>query len=123
MRRKRNRYDHSRVSQPPYLDTDTLDEISNVGCETVFVPDFGDLPIVSPKDCVDESLFDPIDFDRRICKAGVKTFIRRVFCNDTPDDTPQEVRFDTEWLIIKEFAPGIRTRIGVTLIRHRYTLN
>lgn len=52
-------------------------------------------------------------FDRRVCAAGLRRFVRRVLPDDTPADAPADCRFRTDWLLVTEAASGVRTRMEV----------
>src|SRR5262245_59502185 len=60
------------------------------------------------------------DFDRAVCLAGVKEFIRPRLPSDTcglPD-----VGVLGQWMFVREIRPGVRLRTDVTLALPRETL-
>jgi hypothetical protein len=80
--------------------------------------------VCRPRACTISPDFDHSAFDRAICPAGVRQFIRPVTPSDQPDAElqlpgspalPTGLRFETPWVLVTEVAAGVRQRVGVTL--------
>jgi hypothetical protein len=65
---------------------------------------------------------DNMDFDREVCKAGLKRFVRRPMESDypghgtplNPEVPPPDVDWG-EWLIVLEMSEGFRTKSGIRI--------
>lgn len=70
------------------------------------------LPFVEPLEDWDDPDWDFMAFDRAICAAGVKAFIRWA---SPADQSPPgaEGLFTSELLLVTEIAPGLRSRIDL----------
>ncbi len=101
-----------------------LSRISDFG--GVALVDGVEVPIVLPLAEWD----DPGEFDRAVCAAGLKTFLRPLTAADQPDPSrrirggpgDELPRFAGTHILVRELAPGIRTRTGVDFFPE-YSLN
>src|SRR4051812_19498776 len=77
---------------------------------------YGRVPIVVPRGDV----ADHMQFDRAVCAAGLKKFLRPVTPSDQPDparalrggETPPP-QFLGSHVLVEELSPGLRTRVPV----------
>jgi hypothetical protein len=65
---------------------------------------------------------DHMDFDREVCKAGLKRFIRKRMESDGPEDSalidPGIALFGVdlgEWVLVLEASEGLRFRSGIDI--------
>lgn len=58
-----------------------------------------------------------MDFDRRVCAAGVKRFVRPLLPSDEEARPPGVPGFDSDWILVAECEPGVRERRGVSVTR------
>jgi hypothetical protein len=87
------------------VDVAALDALSECGG---FVAAGGTLvPLLRPKD----PGLDQMEFDRRVCAAGVKAFVRVRLA----DDFPPGVEPPGEYTLVRECAPGVRLRCDVAV--------
>jgi hypothetical protein len=94
---------------PDSLDGKALNQISEL-VDWVFI--FGmSLPIVEPLRCVE----DHMEFDRQICAAGLKRFVRRILPSDLPAIAPG-VDDHVSHVLVAEHTPGLRSRIGLQFV-------
>jgi hypothetical protein len=103
-------------SPPPTEDVDgqALDRISTFG--GIMRVEDEDLPIVLPRAEGD----DHAEFDRRVCAAGLKAFVRPAWESDRARireladhlDEPA-MRTHPSHVLIRELSPGVRTRLPV----------
>jgi hypothetical protein len=87
----------------PGLDTEIMERISRWGGD--YLVDGARLPLVLPlADITDHS-----EFDRQVCGAGLKRFVRPFQASDHPVGLPGA------HILVQELAPGIRRRAGVRI--------
>ena len=109
---------------PHTLDPDALIAVSRL---EGILPIAGEtLLIINPN----QSCMDHMDFDRAICQAGIKQFVRRRLLSDRPGQgtainprtgkpdptiSVPDVDFGTH-VVVRELANGIRTRYSIGLV-------
>jgi hypothetical protein len=73
------------------------------------------VPVVLPL----EDLEDHTEFDRQICAAGLKRFLRPLAPSDQPDPAgvygPEAPRFTGSHILVHELTEGVRGRAGIQL--------
>jgi hypothetical protein len=82
------------------------------------------LAVLIPKSDWRGDRFDHMSFDRAVCAAGLKAFVRPVTPSDQPNPLhrvsgpliPLGTRFTTDWLRVTKLASGVRLRQEVTII-------
>jgi hypothetical protein len=93
-----------------------LDEIAEP-CKPVLM---NGLPVcvLRPKSSYQLPAEDDMDFDRRICAAGVKDYVRPRFPEDwRANGKPLDV--EEAWVLVEELRPGMRTRRPATVFFNR----
>ncbi len=103
------------------LDRKALDRIALCGAAVEM--DGRLILTIRPKADCSTADFDQMEFDRTVCAAGLKRFIRPCMPSDQPDPTQQisgppmagNMGFEAGWVLVEEQSPGIRFRRGVDL--------
>jgi hypothetical protein len=109
---KRQKAKQSRRPPPPSSilgdgDEDAIHAIAEVSPIVVFLENEG-VPVLRPRpDYRTPPDEDGCAFDRRICAAGLKHFVRSAFAGEWPVSPPPK------WVSVQEAAPGIRQRLVV----------
>lgn len=66
-------------------------------------------PVVEPLRAWDHHM----DFDREICAAGVKSFIRPIMESDQPECLMPTLGDDVDYVLVYRIASDMRVRIGL----------
>lgn len=109
-----------RQPDPPALDVEALARIANYRGDSIFggggpiaaldgYPGDHRLPVVEPL----EPIADQMDFDRRICGAGLKAFVRPRTAEDWPESLPDAPGPRYAHVVVRELSPGIRVKSPV----------
>jgi hypothetical protein len=104
-RRARRRKDGGR---PPGLDLETLNGIAEYG-GTILVENRS-VPLMRP---LNQDV-EQIEFDRTLCRAGLRQFVRAVMADEWPEVL--EVPDGQDHVLVTEEAPGIRTRLSIAVL-------
>jgi len=110
-----------RARKVPY-DVHALDEISS--CEGTVTVEGRPVPVVLPRADYTGDDFDYMEFDRAICEAGVREFVRPVSPGDQPNPSkqisgpplPADCRLSCPWILVRELHPGVRARLEMDII-------
>ncbi len=87
---------------------------------TVFI-DGESFPLIKPKADYQAADYHFMDFDREVCAAGMKAFVRPWMPSDEmkPEHQiswppmPLFARQKSDFVLVREITPGMRTRMGV----------
>jgi hypothetical protein len=121
MKRRPHRRRRNRSHPRPDYDVEALALIAC--CKGTISLDGEALPLIHPLGL----WLDITDFDRQVCAARLKVFIRPVAPSDLPDPD-RIVRGDPaiveamkkdwspdKYVLVREAAPGIRSRLGISV--------